>query len=166
VLRQLLERKLIRVLGRKEIAGRPLIYATTKRFLETFDLKDLKDLPTPREVEEFGKPPLAERGYVTIEPDEETEPAGESLAGPAEQPPAEGTPIGDAAAQADGYDESTAQEGTAPPDETRIPSETEAPQSAENTSMAVADRKQPEGSDGMDAQASPEKKLDFGPERT
>jgi segregation and condensation protein B len=166
VLRQLLERKLIRVLGRKEIAGRPLIYATTKRFLETFDLKDLKDLPTPREVEEFGKPPLAERGYVTIEPDEETEPAGEPLAGPAEQPPAEGTPIRDAAAQADGYDESTAQEGTAPPDETRIPSGTEAPQSAENTSKAAADTKQPEGSDGMEAQASPEKKLDFGPERT
>jgi len=43
VLRVLLERKLIRVLG----------YATTKRFLEVFDLKDLKDLPTPREIEEL-----------------------------------------------------------------------------------------------------------------
>jgi len=53
VLRVLLERKLIRVLGRREIAGRPLIYATTKRFLEVFDLKDLKDLPTPREIEEL-----------------------------------------------------------------------------------------------------------------
>ena len=53
VLRVLLERKLIRVLGRKEIAGRPLIYATTKRFLEVFDLKSLKDLPTPREIEEL-----------------------------------------------------------------------------------------------------------------
>jgi segregation and condensation protein B len=54
VLRALLERKLIRVLGRKEIAGRPLIYATTKRFLEVFDLKNLKDLPTPKEIEELG----------------------------------------------------------------------------------------------------------------
>lgn len=54
VLRVLLERKLIRVLGRKEIAGRPLIYATTKRFLEVFDLKNLKDLPTPKEIEELG----------------------------------------------------------------------------------------------------------------
>ena len=54
VLRVLLERKFIRVLGRKEIAGRPLIYATTKRFLEVFDLKNLKDLPTPKEIEEFG----------------------------------------------------------------------------------------------------------------
>jgi segregation and condensation protein B len=54
VLRLLLKRKLIRVLGRKEIPGRPLIYATTKRFLEVFDLKDLKDLPTPKEIEELG----------------------------------------------------------------------------------------------------------------
>ncbi len=71
VLRQLLERKLIRVLGRKEIAGRPLIYATTRKFLETFDLKDLKDLPTPKEIEEFGKAPLEMRGNIAIEPDEE-----------------------------------------------------------------------------------------------
>ena len=46
--------KLIRVLGRKEIAGRPLIYATTKLFLEMFDLKSLNDLPTPAELAEFG----------------------------------------------------------------------------------------------------------------
>jgi segregation and condensation protein B len=60
VLRLLLERKLIRVLGRKEIPGRPLIYATTKQFLEVFDLKDLKDLPTPREIESFGRSLLDE----------------------------------------------------------------------------------------------------------
>ena len=55
VLRMLLERKLIRVLGRKEIPGRPLIYATTKFFLELFDLKDLKDLPTLKEIEALGE---------------------------------------------------------------------------------------------------------------
>ncbi len=54
ILRVLLERKFVRVLGRKDIPGRPLIYATTKRFLEVFDLKNLKDLPTPKEIEEFG----------------------------------------------------------------------------------------------------------------
>jgi len=53
VIRMLLERKLVRVLGRKKIPGRPLVYATTKQFLETFDLKDLKDLPTPKEIEEL-----------------------------------------------------------------------------------------------------------------
>jgi segregation and condensation protein B len=72
VLRQLLERKLIRVLGRKEIPGRPLIYATTRKFLETFDLKDLKDLPTPKEIEDFGKAPLEMRGNIAIVPDEES----------------------------------------------------------------------------------------------
>ena len=54
VLRVLLERKFIRVLGRRELPGRPLIYATTKRFLEVFGLKNLQDLPTPKEIEEFG----------------------------------------------------------------------------------------------------------------
>ena len=53
LLRMLLERNMIRVLGRKEIPGRPLIYGTTKRFLEVFDLKDLRDLPTPKEIEEL-----------------------------------------------------------------------------------------------------------------
>ena len=55
ILRMLLERNLIRVLGRKEIPGRPLIYATTKRFLTVFDLKDLKDLPSPKEIEDLGE---------------------------------------------------------------------------------------------------------------
>jgi len=57
VLRMLLERKLIRVLGRKEIPGRPLIYATTKEFLQVFDLKNLKDLPTPKEIEALAQEP-------------------------------------------------------------------------------------------------------------
>jgi segregation and condensation protein B len=85
VLRQLLERKLVRVLGRKEIAGRPLIYATTRKFLETFDLKDLKDLPTPKEIEEFGKAPLEMRGNIAIEPDEEPA-APDTGAAPSQQP--------------------------------------------------------------------------------
>ena len=62
VLRMLLERKLIRVLGRKEIPGRPLIYATTKQFLEVFDLKNLKDLPTPKEIEALGKSLVEDAG--------------------------------------------------------------------------------------------------------
>ena len=76
VLRVLLERKLIRVLGRREIAGRPLIYATTKRFLEVFDLKDLKDLPTPKEIEELGASLSETEETAALESMEETE--GES----------------------------------------------------------------------------------------
>ena len=52
-IRLLLDRKLIRILGRREIPGRPMVYATTQKFLETFDLKDLKDLPTPREIDDL-----------------------------------------------------------------------------------------------------------------
>lgn len=153
VLRQLLERKLIRVLGRKEIAGRPLIYATTKRFLETFDLKDLKDLPTPREVEEFGKPPLAERGYVTIEPDEETEPAAEALAGPAEQIPAEGTPT----APADGYEGPGAQESMVPPDPPGTTPDEPPLDAAESISHGDAGANETSLSDGMKEEDQPEK---------
>lgn len=53
ILRMLLERKLVRVLGRKTIPGRPLIYATTKQFLEVFELRNLEDLPTPKEISEL-----------------------------------------------------------------------------------------------------------------
>lgn len=88
VLRQLLERKLIRVLGRREIPGRPLIYATTKRFLEVFDLKDLNDLPTPREIEELGRPSLEERGNIVIEPEEEAASPMPEPQAPAGEPPA------------------------------------------------------------------------------
>ena len=61
ILRMLLELKLIRVLGRKEIPGRPLIYSTTKRFLEIFGLMDLKDLPTPEEIKGLVNPSFPER---------------------------------------------------------------------------------------------------------
>lgn len=49
-LRILLDKKLIRIAGRKDVPGRPLLYGTTKRFLEVFDLKDLTTLPRPDEV--------------------------------------------------------------------------------------------------------------------
>ena len=54
VLRMLLEKKLIRVLGRKDLPGRPMIYGTTRKFLEVFNLKDLRDLPSPKEIEALG----------------------------------------------------------------------------------------------------------------
>jgi len=51
-IKTLLEKDLIRVAGRKDIPGRPLLYATTKKFLEVFGLSDLKDLPKLKELEE------------------------------------------------------------------------------------------------------------------
>jgi segregation and condensation protein B len=52
-LKGLLEKKLVRILGRKDVPGRPIIYGTTKRFLEVFNLKDLSELPTLRELKEL-----------------------------------------------------------------------------------------------------------------
>lgn len=60
VLRMLMEKDLVRVVGRKDLPGRPLVYGTTKRFLEVFDLKDLSDLPTLEEMEALaGEPEIA-----------------------------------------------------------------------------------------------------------
>lgn len=47
----LLEKRLVRVVGRKEVPGRPILYGTTQEFLELFGLKNLKSLPTLREIE-------------------------------------------------------------------------------------------------------------------
>ena len=51
ILRSLLEKGLVRIMGRKEIPGRPIIYGTTKGFLELFNLNTLTDLPTLKEIQ-------------------------------------------------------------------------------------------------------------------
>ncbi|MFO0842973.1 MAG: SMC-Scp complex subunit ScpB [Gemmataceae bacterium] len=45
VLKQLMEKGLVRLAGRDESLGRPALYETTKKFLQLFGLKSLKDLP-------------------------------------------------------------------------------------------------------------------------
>jgi len=55
ILKSLLDKKLIRIIGKKDIPGKPLIYGTTKEFMETFNLKDLASLPTLREIEELAE---------------------------------------------------------------------------------------------------------------
>jgi segregation and condensation protein B len=142
VLRQLLERKLIRVLGRREIAGRPLIYTTTKRFLETFDLKDLKDLPTPKEIEEFGKAPLEERGNIVLEPDEEAASPAESIDTPADETPEPADAPADEAPAESHPSADFAQEASGPP--------------AEEETVDALPAQDPE----------PEKKLDLDPRTT
>ncbi|MCX7982021.1 MAG: SMC-Scp complex subunit ScpB [Syntrophales bacterium] len=53
VIRGLMERRLVKIVGRKEIPGRPILYGTTKRFLEMFNLKDLSELPTVKELQDL-----------------------------------------------------------------------------------------------------------------
>ncbi|MGE0398962.1 MAG: SMC-Scp complex subunit ScpB [Kofleriaceae bacterium] len=52
-LKLLLDRQLIRILGKKEEVGRPMLYGTTKEFLDFFSLGDLRELPTLREYSEL-----------------------------------------------------------------------------------------------------------------
>ncbi len=53
VMRSLLERKLVRIAGHREVPGRPMLYATTPRFLQVLGLAGLDDLPTLRDLEEL-----------------------------------------------------------------------------------------------------------------
>lgn len=55
VLKALLERRLVKILGKKEEPGRPILYGTTREFLEFFSLKDLASLPTLREFQELSE---------------------------------------------------------------------------------------------------------------
>ncbi|MFO7831073.1 MAG: SMC-Scp complex subunit ScpB [Desulfuromonadaceae bacterium] len=50
IVRTLLEKDLVRVAGKKDVPGRPLMYATSARFLEVFGLNSLEDLPTLRDL--------------------------------------------------------------------------------------------------------------------
>jgi len=67
VLNSLLTRKLIRVMGRKDVPGRPWVYGTTPQFLELFGLSDLTNLP-----------PLPDFHEPTVNPYGETDASGAS----------------------------------------------------------------------------------------
>ena len=76
VLSTLLERHLIKIAGRKNVVGRPFVYATTKEFLIRFGLKDLGDLPKIEDMAEaLGFDPPA--GLIEQTPPEEILPLDE-----------------------------------------------------------------------------------------
>ncbi|HPL62913.1 MAG TPA: SMC-Scp complex subunit ScpB [Syntrophales bacterium] len=82
-LRGLLDKKLIRMLGRKDVPGKPILYGTTKKFLETFDLKDLSELPTLSELKELAES-SPESGVPSPEFDEEEQAQGVEIQHPDE----------------------------------------------------------------------------------
>ena len=59
VITTLLERNLIRAVARKDVPGRPFLYGTTPEFLQLFNLKDLSQLPTLKEMEEISLPEVS-----------------------------------------------------------------------------------------------------------
>ncbi|MCE5279756.1 MAG: SMC-Scp complex subunit ScpB [Planctomycetaceae bacterium] len=56
VLRGLLDKQLVKIVGRAEVLGRPMLYGTTRRFLEVFGLASLDDLPNVEELKSGDKP--------------------------------------------------------------------------------------------------------------
>jgi len=77
VLSGLLARRLIKIAGRKEAVGRPLLYATTPEFLEIFGLKDLNELPS---LKELGPAPDADEEGFSPETEQEDRPATDTAA--------------------------------------------------------------------------------------
>jgi segregation and condensation protein B len=61
VLKSLLDRQLVRIAGHRDVPGKPMVYGTTRRFLEVFGLGSLKDLPALRELDELAR----EQGLLT-----------------------------------------------------------------------------------------------------
>lgn len=76
VLRTLLERELVRMMGRKAEAGRPMLYGTSQQFLEHFGLRELGDLPTLREINELIG--ITENGAGAHPPSDGPQPAAET----------------------------------------------------------------------------------------
>jgi len=97
VLKTLLDKGLVRIVGKKDVPGRPLLYGTSKRFLEAFGLATLAELPSLHDIEEL----LDERSEGLEEPgggeppgSGPTEPGETTHEVPAESAPDEGEPSG------------------------------------------------------------------------
>jgi segregation and condensation protein B len=88
-LKLLLERGLIRILGKREEVGRPLLYGTTREFLDFFSLNDLRELPTLREYSELSEESrgVVEKMGMELPPVMPAEPAADHAT--AEMSPAE-----------------------------------------------------------------------------
>ncbi|HRU06540.1 MAG TPA: SMC-Scp complex subunit ScpB, partial [Candidatus Brocadiia bacterium] len=89
ILRALMEKNLIKIVGRKDVPGRPLLYGTSRRFLEVFGLKSLRELPElgqlpagvvkppPPEPAAAAAPAAPEKPAPKPEPEDEEEEGGE-----------------------------------------------------------------------------------------
>jgi len=67
VVKTLMDRRLVKIVGRKDVPGRPMVFGTTKEFLQAFGLKELADLPTLKDFAEIAR---ATDASVELFPDE------------------------------------------------------------------------------------------------
>lgn len=110
VLKTLLERELIQIVGKKEEPGRPLLYGTTVRFLEFFNLRGLRDLPTLRDFRDLSEESKATLRAKLGETENEAEAMGQGVLGldaedgasdMSETPDSDGEPVDTEAPAAD-----------------------------------------------------------------
>lgn len=99
IIKTLLEREWVRVVGHKDVPGRPALYATTRQFLDYFNLKNLDELPTLAEIRDLDtmNEELALEGADTLPvPDaEENEVAEQENLAVADEQPSESVSDGD-----------------------------------------------------------------------
>ena len=69
IMKTLVEREWVRVVGHRETPGRPALYGTTKHFLDTFNLKSLEALPPLAKLRDLDEPPPDLFSGVLVEPD-------------------------------------------------------------------------------------------------
>lgn len=87
-LKNLLDKKLLRILGRKKVVGNPILYGTSKQFLVHFGLDSLEDLPSIEDFDEFVGALAEKMGSLPEDPDAVTEGLDETAA--ISEAPAEG----------------------------------------------------------------------------
>ncbi len=140
-LKVLLDRDLIRVLGKKEEPGRPLLYGTTKEFLTFFNLNDLRELPTLREYHELTEDSMrvAEKLGVDLAEAADKEPAPSEAASGAEET--------SATEEASGAEETSATEEASASEETSATEEestTESNAATDDVSQAASEEALPD----------------------
>jgi segregation and condensation protein B len=106
VVRTLLEKKLVKIVGRKNVVGRPLLYGTTKEFLLRFGLKGLKDLPQLKDMSEVFGDEVAQQIEVleALDSSDEVSPTGDAESPESTEPseaPGEMVEDGDAREETD-----------------------------------------------------------------
>ena len=96
ILKTLLEKGLVKIMGRKNLPGRPLVYGTTRRFLEVFDLKDIESLPKIKELKALGSEDDEQQNLFDQKPGQEDVPSQEASS---EEPSSQEAPSQEAPGQ-------------------------------------------------------------------
>ena len=120
IIKTLTEREWVKVVGHRDVPGRPSLYATTKKFLDYFNLKSLEDLPTLGELKDIdslnkaldfeGQPPVDEKELAEITGEEEEELVGRDLTSDATEEPLGELPDDEIEGDSEGAQEDTSEQ--------------------------------------------------------